>query len=122
MEENYQNPNQPQFQNQNYNNNFPQQIQVPNASTVLVLGILSIVFCCVAGIVLGIIALNMYSKANKTYQANPSIYTSGSYSNLTAGRVCAIIGLILTSLVTLYYIFIFLIYGALLSALPWDRF
>ncbi|HRH38859.1 MAG TPA: hypothetical protein PK760_10965, partial [Flavobacteriales bacterium] len=51
------------------------QQPVPNATTVLVLGILSIVFCwCYGfiGLILGIIAVSISGKAKKIYEANPS--------------------------------------------------
>jgi hypothetical protein len=78
--------------------NFGMQQPLPNATPVLVLGILSIVTCCcygVIGLVLGIVALILSSKDRAVYAANISFYTESSYKNLNAGRVCAIIGLIL---------------------------
>ena len=79
-----------QQQNQYYNQ---PQVALPNATAVLVLGIIAIVSCCCygGGLVLGIIALVLASKDIKRYLANPAMYTPGSYSNLKAGRVCAII-------------------------------
>ncbi len=87
----------------------PQQQPLPNATGVLVLGILSIVFCfCygVIGIILAIIALVMASKAKKLYIESPESYTVGSYKNVNAGRICAIIGLILSVIYVGYVIFI----------------
>jgi hypothetical protein len=40
----------------------------------------------------------MAKTANETYQANPSAYTQSSMSNVSTGRICAIIGLILSIL------------------------
>jgi uncharacterized membrane protein len=79
--------------------------QLPNATAVLVLGILSIVFCiCYGiGIVLGIIAIVLANKSLKLYNGAPTAYTAASYKNLSAGRICAIIG---TCLSSLYLIFI----------------
>lgn len=74
------------------------QQPLPNATAVLVLGIISIVGCfCygIPGIICGIIALILAAKSKALYFANPGMYTTGSYNNLVAGRVCAIIGLIL---------------------------
>jgi hypothetical protein len=74
------------------------QQPLPNATAVLVLGIISIVGCfCygIPGIICGIIALILAAKSKALYFANPGMYTPGSYNNLAAGRVCAIIGLIL---------------------------
>jgi nicotinamide riboside transporter PnuC len=87
-----------------------QQVQqpLPNATAVLVLGIVSIVGCFCYGIVgtiCGIIALVLASKDNAKYRANPEAYTPGSLKNLNAGRVCAIIGLILSLLYIALVIF-----------------
>jgi hypothetical protein len=91
------------------------QPQIPNATTVLVLGILSIVLCCcygIFGIASGIIALIMHKQALALYQANPTAYSIASYKNLNAGKICAIIGVILSALMLIYVVFVFLIYGA----------
>ena len=72
------------------------QIPLPNATAVLVLGIISIVGCfCygVPGLICAIIAMVLASRDLKMYNASPQSYTPGSASNLKAGRVCAIIGL-----------------------------
>ena len=68
--------------------------QLPNASTVMVLGILSIVTCfCygIVGIVLGIIALSIGKKDLQLYRENPEGYDN--YSSLNTGRICAIVGI-----------------------------
>lgn len=90
------------------------QQALPNATAVLILGILSIVTCCcygVIGIILGVIALVLNKKDKALYIANPSAYTEGSYKNLNAGRICAIIGLVLNVLTLVYYAVIFYLFG-----------
>ncbi|HTQ65724.1 MAG TPA: CCC motif membrane protein [Puia sp.] len=85
------------------------QRALPNSTAVLVLGIISIVGCfCygIVGLVCGIIALVLAKKDSVSYEANPALYTSGSYSNLKAGRVCAIVGVSLSSI----YVVIVIIY------------
>lgn len=80
---------------------------LPNATAVLVLGILSIVFCIcygVVGLTLGIIALVLANKSMKLYNSSPATYTPASYKNLSAGRVCAIIGTCLSSLYIIFAI------------------
>jgi uncharacterized membrane protein YjgN (DUF898 family) len=62
----------------------------PNGTTVLVLGILSLVLCGV----LGPFAWSMGSKALREIEANPSVQWSNR-SNVTAGRICGIIGTVL---------------------------
>jgi len=101
-------------QNQQSFNNQTQQ-NLPNATGVLVLGILSIVFCfCygIIGITLGIIGLVMANKALKLYLAAPDSYTESSYKNVKAGRICAIVGLCLSSV----YAVIAIIYIAFFAA------
>lgn len=91
------------------------QQQLPNAVGVLVLGILSIVFCwCygIPGLVLGIISLIMSKKATALYLSSPESYTESSFKNMKAGRICAIVGLCLSSV---YAIFI-IIYVAIIGA------
>jgi hypothetical protein len=73
---------------------------VPNATSALVLGILSIVTCAF-GIVLGIIAIVLGNNAIKAYEANPSVYSKSSFSNAKAGKICGIIGLALGALALL---------------------
>ncbi|RYG18123.1 MAG: DUF4190 domain-containing protein [Chitinophagaceae bacterium] len=90
------------------------QQALPNATAVLILGILSIVTCCcygVIGTILAIVALVLSKKDRILYAANMSQYTESSYKNLNAGRVCAIIGLILSALVVLFYIIIIISFG-----------
>ena len=87
---------------------------LPNATTVLVLGILSIVLCLcygIIGLVLSIIALVLASKDKKLYVGYPGEYTEASMKNLNAGRICAIIGLILSALYIVYVIVIIGIVG-----------
>ncbi|MEE4196977.1 MAG: CCC motif membrane protein [Bacteroidales bacterium] len=103
------------------------QQTLPNSTAVLVLGILSIAICwCYGlfGITMGIIALVLSSKANAIYASNPEQYTQGSFKNMKAGRVCAIIGTILSSLYLVVIIIYLLIVGAALSTIftqmPWE--
>ena len=81
--------------------------KLPNATAVLVLGILSILFCwCygIIGIILSIIALVLAKKDMALYRAEPQNYTN--YGNLNAGRIMAIIGLILSIITIIYMVWI----------------
>jgi hypothetical protein len=102
------------------NNPFPQsggfngmQQNLPNATIVLVLGILSIITCCcygIIGVILGIVALVLSKKDKTLYAMHIGAYTESSLKNLNAGRVCAIIGLILSAiylLICAVFIFMF---------------
>jgi hypothetical protein len=105
------------------------QKPLPNATGVLVMGIISIATCwCygVPGITLGIISLILGGKGKRLYKANPSQYTVNSYSNLKAGNICAIIGLSLSALFLIYIIVVLLFFGLAFgtaaSSMPWDSF
>lgn len=99
----------------NFGGNFGgMQQSLPNATAVLVLGILSIVTCCcygILGLILAIIALILSKKDRQLYAMNAPAYTESSFKNLNAGRVCAIIGLILSILCLLLNVVTFVIFG-----------
>jgi len=77
----------------------------PNATTVLVLGICSIVFSCLfVGIVLGIIGIVLAGKPRTMYKENSSLYDG--YSSLNAGFIMSIIGTALGGIYTVYYIIV----------------
>ncbi len=81
---------------------FNGQQSLPNATTVLVLGILSIVVCFICGI----IALIMSSGDKRLYEQNPGLYTTSSYDMLRAGRICSIVSLCLWGFGIVFYVFI----------------
>ncbi len=100
------------------------QPQLPNATAALVLGIISIPTCFCAGIVglvCGIIAISLGSKAVKLYKANSGVYNQSSFNNANAGRICGIIGTILSALYLIFYIIYVLILGMAFSAIPWEH-
>lgn len=95
-------------------NMLPQR-PLPNSTAVLVLGILSIPFCCcvngLGGLALGIVALVMYGKAITLYNSNSNEFTEKSYKNLKAGRICAIIGIVLSGIMILIAVWMFSTFG-----------
>ncbi|HSC37584.1 MAG TPA: CCC motif membrane protein [Chitinophagaceae bacterium] len=94
----------------------PQQMPLPNATAILVLGIISIVGCIcygIPGLICSIIALVLAKKDLQLYANNPEAYTMASYSNLKSGRICAIIGLSLSALFFLFVIIYFIFVGSL---------
>lgn len=95
--------------------NTAHQVSLKNSTIILVLGILSILGCCLygAGLILGIIALVLASKDLAKYNAQPDNYTKTSFSNIKAGRICAIIGIVLSILFIIYLI-------VLIRLLGWD--
>jgi hypothetical protein len=103
----------------------PVQQPIPNAVGVLVLGILSIVFCwCygIIGIILGIIALVLSSKGGSLYKMNPELYTVGSFNNLKAGKICAIIGLSLSAVYLIIIFFYIVVVGVAATTTPWHMY
>jgi hypothetical protein len=100
----------------------PMQQSVPYSTSVLVLGILSIVFCwCFGppGLVLGIIALVQSNRGKEAYAQNPNLYTQASLKNLNSGRICGIIGLSLSGLYFLFFLIRIIFLGAVFTAMPW---
>ncbi|MDG5491402.1 CCC motif membrane protein [Psychroserpens sp. SPM9] len=90
--------------------------QLPNSTLILVFGIISIVLCWCYGIIgipLAIVALVLAGKAKKTYLENPEQYSG--YQNMKAGKILAIIGLILNILFLCYIVWIF-------SQIGWEVF
>ncbi len=89
-----------------------QKPQLPNATAVLVLGIISVVFsavCCYGvGLVLGIIGLALSGQGRRLYKENPDMYDG--WKNLNAGFTMSIIGICLTAvwliIALLYYIMV----------------
>jgi len=108
-----------------------QKIPLQNSTAVLILGIFSIVtsWCCgfiaFVGLVLGIVALTLSSKAIAMYQENPGKYTEGSFKNVNAGKICAIIGIVISGILILIGLVYIFIVGATLSTLfgvlPWEN-
>jgi M penetrans paralogue family 26 len=87
-----------------------QKTTLPNATTVLVLGICSIVFSCVfVGLVLGIIGIVLSGKGRKMYKEAPALYEG--YGQLNAGFIMSIIGTCIGALYTLYYVILVVIIG-----------
>ena len=81
--------------------------KLPNATTSLVLGILSLVTCICYGVIglpLGIIAFILGNKATKEFKENPENYDS--VGNASAGKIMGIIGILLNTIYILIIIWI----------------
>lgn len=82
--------------------------KLPNATTSLVLGIISFIACCISsgfgGIVLSGIALYLSNKDRKRYFEEPEEYDN--FNQVKTARIIAIIGLIL-GILTLVSVIIF---------------
>jgi hypothetical protein len=83
---------------------------LPNATLVLVLGVVSIIGCCCTygalGVICGIVALVVAKTSTDLYAADPQRYTESSLKNINTGKVCAWIGLIPSILYLLVMIFL----------------
>ena len=82
---------------------------LPNATTILVMGILSLIFCwCYGfiGLILGIITVVMAAGQRRLYFSSPQEYTEASLRNVNAGRICGIIAICFAGLVILLLILI----------------
>ncbi|WP_378175853.1 CCC motif membrane protein [Aquimarina sp. SS2-1] len=93
--------------------------QLPNATLVLVFGIISIVTCfCygILGLIFGIVALVISKQSMKLYNENPELYYG--YENLKAGRICAIVGISLSALYVLFIVAYLVFVGAMI---PWTE-
>jgi hypothetical protein len=102
---------------QNTNMSKGEEKILPNATAVLVLGIISIIGCVfygIPGLVCGIIALVLHQKNKLIYTHNPQLYET-SWKNSKAGYICAVIGV---SISALYFIFalIFIIFAMSMSS------
>jgi len=101
-----------QYNQTNIFNSSPQPL--PNAVAVLILGVISIISACcygIIGLICGIIALVLGNKDMRLYRSNPQAYTLSSYNNMQAGRICGIIGLILSVLVMIFFIYVISVVG-----------
>ena len=100
----------------------PPPRELPNSTAVLVLGIISIVGCfCygIVGVTLGIISLILAGRATAIYNQNPALYTVTSFKNMNAGKICGIIGLVISSLWMIFWVYLLFI-GIAASRAPWD--
>ncbi len=86
--------------------------KLPNATAVLVLGILSILGACcygIPGMIMGIIGVVLAKKDTALYKANPAEYSN--YSNLNTGKILSIIGIVLGLLFLVYIVSMIAIIG-----------
>lgn len=114
---------------ENFNDNaeqeyyYDEQLSLPNADAVLVLGIISIVSCfCYGffGLIFGVVAIILGSKAKNLYFDNPGLYTESSYKNANAGYICGIIGTIISGIFLIILVFFIVLAGfESLTEIPW---
>jgi len=82
------------------------QQNLPNSTASLVLGILSILgtLCYGIGLICGIVGLVLAAKDRRLYREAPELYSPSSYGTTNAGRICSIIGVVLSSLAILVFL------------------
>lgn len=71
--------------------------KLPNSTLILILGICSIIGCCcysIPGLVCGIIAVILATRATDVYKLAPETYSD--YGNVKAGKIMGIIGIALS--------------------------
>jgi hypothetical protein len=92
------------------------QQPLPGASTVLTMGILSIVltlFCCGPfGAIFSIIGLVKAKNADQLYRSSPENYTD--YSNVKTGKILSYIGF---ALALVYLVLTILYFGLIVAAI-----
>jgi hypothetical protein len=84
---------------------------LPNAKSVLILGIFSLAFCwlhllSVIGIVLSVATLVISSRTLRLYKKHPERFTLSSLNIIKTGRICALIGLFISLIVFSTLLFI----------------
>ncbi|MBP8066399.1 MAG: DUF4190 domain-containing protein [Flavobacterium sp.] len=93
-------------------NNFEAKQKLPNASAVMILGVLSIITCCCYGILsilLGGVGIYLANKDTAVYNQNPNAYTN--FKNIKTGKVLCIIGIVLGVLAIAYFAWIISVVG-----------
>lgn len=106
---------------QGANGGYQAPATLPNATTVLVLGIISIVGCmfyAIPGLICGIIAIVLHKKDKALYLTNPSKYEA-SFKTSKAGNICGVVGLSLSAafllFLVVYLVFIISFFSAAAS-------
>jgi hypothetical protein len=94
------------------------KVDLPYADWIMGLGIASLSLSFLTGIIgliLGIVALNLYKKPFELYKLAPELYHPSSYRNIKVGRILGIIGVIFSSVVTLIFLVIFILFAGFLN-------
>lgn len=95
--------------------------KLPADPTAIILGVVSLVIvglgcCCglfaIVSLVLSLIGLIMANKSIRLYRQNPEDYISQSRSNAGVGQVICIVGLVISSILVLFSIVYFALFGS----------
>ena len=114
-----QNSNNP-YGNPGFPSQQPRLPDHPEATMIMILGIVSIVLGCNGiGLVLGIISVVKANKALQEAGRTPGQWSENSLGNLRTGKICGTIGIVLGSLAVVgilaYVIFYMVVFGALMG-------
>lgn len=93
-------------------NHIMEKQKLPNATAVIILGVLSIISCCCYGVVsmlLGGIGIYLAKKDAATYNENPELYSN--YNNIKTGKILCIIGIVLGLLYLAFLAFFISYFG-----------
>ncbi len=90
-----------------------EQQKLPNATIIIILGVLGYLCCCFAGfgIIPAGIAFFLAMKSEKIYAEDPDLYDN--MSQIKTGKIVALVALILSSLMLIRFIYV-------LSTGDWD--
>lgn len=85
--------------------------KLPNATLILVFGILAILSCCCygLGVVFAIVAIILAKKADTLYLENPELYSG--YKNVKIGKILSYIGLVINVIYLIIVIYIYINIG-----------
>lgn len=104
---------------------FQTKPELPNATAVLILGILSLVFAlisCLFGptfivsLILAVVALALSGSGMRTHRQNPGAFSG--HGNIQAGRICAIVSLCIGGLFLLLILGYLIFVGTLITSSP----
>lgn len=83
----------------------PQRPDLPNATKILVMGILSLAISLGVGIIFSIIGIVRSKESLAIHKDNPGVYNG--YGRVKTGRVLSIVGIFINILMIIYIVFLF---------------
>lgn len=103
-------------------NQFQNKPELPNATAVLIMGILALTFSLLScvflpvfliAVILGIITLAISASSVRLNRQSPGYYSG--YGNIQAGRICSIIALCIGGVYLLLVLFYLIFLGSMFS-------
>ncbi len=90
------------------------KVDLPHSDWIMGLGIASVTlsfFTGLVGLTMGILALHLYKKPSYLYKLAPELYFDNSYRNIKVGRILSIIGIIISSIVFIFFLILFVLFS-----------